>query len=155
MHICSAGTTETLLAKNVLMCGGILSLSIYVASVSAWCVLGSQMPQGWISFRLCCDMTVWRVGQSITCVESDSGVTSWHYKRDEYWKAYPGKAHTVWKAPSGHSWHEEQQILPVRPTTCWPVSGTSSTRRGPLWSVRLAEYCTWKNEQEHVNIVYA
>lgn len=44
------------------------------------CVLGPQMSQGWISFRLDFDTTAWCVCQSITCVDSDLGVTSWHYK---------------------------------------------------------------------------
>lgn len=40
---------------------------------------------------------------------------------------------TVSKAPAGHSLHGELQILPVHPTTCWTVTGTSSLHLGPLW----------------------
>lgn len=43
MHICSTGVTQTLLAENVLMCGGILSLS--ATSVYRWSALGSQTTQ--------------------------------------------------------------------------------------------------------------
>lgn len=111
MHVCNAGTVETLQAGGMLMCVGLSAL------------ISVRFDLLWVNF--------WHY--SLTPLPIRSLHLQWHALKCEVPTVVK---RTLSKAPAAHSLHEELQILPVHPTTCWTVTGTSSIHLGPLWHER-------------------